>query len=77
MESANIVSYAKDVRPLFREKDRLEMEFLFDLWSYEDVHAHADSILGRLEDGTMPCDVPWAPDVIERFQRWIEQGCQP
>jgi hypothetical protein len=46
--------FEQDVKPLFREKDRLEMDFVFDLWSYEDVKTHAPDILDRIEDGTMP-----------------------
>ena len=50
------ISFATDVRPLFREKDRESMESHFDLWSYDDVSGAADRILAKLEDGTMPCD---------------------
>jgi hypothetical protein len=32
------------------------MQFAFDLWSYDDVAAHADEILAQLSAGTMPCD---------------------
>jgi hypothetical protein len=53
------------------------MEFVFDLWSHEDVSANADRILERLEDRTMPCDAAWDEERIERFRSWIEQGCKP
>jgi hypothetical protein len=36
------------VQPLFRERDRESMRWVFDLWSYEDVKRHADAILERL-----------------------------
>ena len=55
------LGFDKDIRPRFRESDRLEMDFVFDLWSHDDVTANAERILERLEDGTMPCDAPW-PD---------------
>ena len=46
----------------------------FDLWSYEDVKAHAAGILARLRDGSMPCDGAWRADRIETFARWTETG---
>ena len=50
------------------------MEFAFDLWDYQDVRTHADDILERLEDGTMPCDDEWPQDQIELFRNWIAAG---
>ena len=63
-----------DVKPLFRERDREAMRFAFDLWSYDDVSAHAEAILGRLEAGTMPCDSAWPADRIATFRSWIDAG---
>ena len=71
------VSFAANIKPLFREHDRKSMEFAFDLWSQADVQAHAAEILERLSDGTMPCDGAWPPEKIEVFRRWTESGCQP
>jgi hypothetical protein len=68
------VSYAADIKPLFREGDRHAMRFAFDLWSYADVRTHAAAILGRLEHGTMPCDGAWPADRIALFRRWLAQG---
>jgi hypothetical protein len=53
------------------------MEFAFDLWSYDDVSQNADAILGRLRNGSMPCDGAWPDGQIELFQRWIDAGKQP
>ena len=50
------------------------MTFAFDLWAYDDVRAHADSILGRLRNGSMPCDGAWPDEQIALFERWIESG---
>ena len=69
-----MTSFEKDIRPLFRELDRDEMDFVFDLWSYQDVNTHADDILERVEDGTMPCDEEWPAEKIDIFRRWIEEG---
>jgi hypothetical protein len=68
------VTFAADVQPLFRERDRASMRFAFDLWSYDDVAANADAILGRLHDGTMPCDGAWPDGQVQLFERWIEAG---
>jgi hypothetical protein len=76
-EVADSVGYAAHIRPLFQEHDRLEMEFLFDLWSYEDVREKAHDIHDRVSDGTMPCDRPWPTDRVELFARWVEDGCRP
>ena len=50
------------------------MAFAFDLWSYADVSEHAEAILERLQNGSMPCDGAWPGDRIAVFQRWIEDG---
>jgi hypothetical protein len=62
------------IKPMFRERDRQAMQSRFDLWSYDDVSRHAEVILTRLRDGTMPCDGAWPPAQIDLFQRWIESG---
>jgi hypothetical protein len=59
------------IKPLFRERDRRAMQSRFDLWSYDDVSRHAQAILTRLQDGTMPCDGAWPPAQIDLFQRWV------
>ena len=69
--------FEADIRPLFRELDRLEMEFMFDLWSYEEVKGDAENILSRLSDKTMPCDEAWPDEQIALFQQWIAGGYLP
>jgi hypothetical protein len=66
--------FETDIKPLFRERDRESMQSRFDLWSYDDVSRHADVILTRLRDGTMPCDGAWPPAQIDVFQRWVDGG---
>ena len=68
------LSFEKDIRPLFREKDRQRMEWAFDLWRYEDVRDNASGIMERIEDGSMPCDEPWPPDQTERLRAWMQAG---
>jgi hypothetical protein len=72
--SGDPVSFAQDIKPLFRPSDRQSMSFAFDLWDVGDVRSHADAILGRLQEGTMPCDGEWSADKVELFQRWIATG---
>jgi hypothetical protein len=68
------VTFDADIKPLFRPEDRESMEFAFDLWSYADVSEHAEAILERLQNESMPCDGAWPGDRIAVFQRWIEDG---
>ena len=77
MASDDPVSFEAQVKPLFRQKDQQSMLRHFDLWSYEDVSAHADAILGRLRAGTMPCDGAWPETSIDTVQRWIDGGKAP
>ena len=67
-------SFERHVKTLFRRRDRDSMRFAFDLWSYEDVRTHADSILERVRAGTMPCDGTWPPESIELFAAWVDSG---
>jgi hypothetical protein len=68
------VSFAADIKPLFREKDRQSMQRAFDLWSYDSVKAHAAAILSVLQAGRMPCDGAWPADKVQVFQRWLDEG---
>ena len=67
-------SFARDIRPLFRESDRESMDFAFDLWDYNDVSTYAEDILERLTEGSMPCDGEWPEEQIAQFRRWVEAG---
>jgi hypothetical protein len=69
-----MTSYADDIKPLFRERDRGAMLSHFDLWSYDDVVQYKDAILGVLAEGTMPCDGGWPDEQVELFRSWIAAG---
>ncbi|MCU1648404.1 MAG: hypothetical protein JWN03_8679 [Nocardia sp.] len=69
------LGFADHIKPLFREMDRKSMSFVFDLWSHDDVAQHADAILTRLRQGSMPCDGAWPSDRVDAFARWIADGC--
>jgi hypothetical protein len=71
------LSFAADIKPLFRAKDRQSMLRHFDLGSYPDVSAHADGILERLRGGTMPCDGAWPAERVDLLERWISGGKLP
>lgn len=67
-------SFERDIRPLFRAKDRESMLAAFDLFDYEDVAENADDIVGSLRSGQMPCDGAWPADQVEKLQQWIDAG---
>jgi hypothetical protein len=69
--------FEADIKPLFRPRDRQSMTFAFDLYSYDDVSAHADRILERLKAGEMPCDREWPDDQVGLFERWVQTGKNP
>jgi hypothetical protein len=52
----NLPSFARDIQPLFWEKDRASMKRRFDLWNYHDVSTYARPILEQLSSSRMPCD---------------------
>lgn len=68
------ISFKRQVKPLFREGDRQSMKWAFDLWSHDNVSEHADAILARLRDGSMPCDAAWPQSQVDLFQHWVESG---
>jgi hypothetical protein len=63
------LSFATDIKGLFCEHDRESMSKAFDLWSVDDVRAHASAILSRLADGSMPCDGAWPAEQVQVFRR--------
>jgi CDGSH-type Zn-finger protein/truncated hemoglobin YjbI len=68
------LSFEAHIKKLFRERDRQSMTFAFDLWSCDDVRAHAADILERLEQGSMPCDGAWPAEKVDVFKRWTQTG---
>jgi hypothetical protein len=68
------LSFARDIKPLFREKDRDSMRRAFDLFDYADVANHADAIVGAVRSGKMPCDGAWPAAQVQTLQRWIDLG---
>jgi hypothetical protein len=70
------LSFEKDVKPLFRERDRASMMDVagFDLWARDDVAEHSQAILERLADGSMPCDQAWPAEQVDVFRQWVAAG---
>ena len=73
-DDAQTASFAHDIKPLFRERDRESMKGMFDLWSYDDVRTNSERILGVLKAGAMPCDGAWPPEQVDLFERWTQSG---
>ena len=73
------LSFAKDIRPLFRDTPDVDTmkDFGLDLSSFTDVKAKAKEIYATLLDGSMPCDEPWPPDRLGFFRLWMDEGCAP
>jgi hypothetical protein len=74
---AQQLSFAGDIRPLFRDRDIQSMKFAFDLASYEDVRTDAEAIYAALAAGQMPCDGAWAEEDVRRFRSWLDTGVLP
>jgi hypothetical protein len=74
---AQQLSFARDIRPLFRDRDIQSMQSAFDLASYEDVRTHAEPIYAALAAGQMPCDGAWAEEDVRRFRSWLDNGALP
>ena len=68
------LSFSRDIKPLFREKDRASMLAHFDLFDRDDVAEHSTAIVGALRRGEMPCDGAWPPAQVDTLQQWIDTG---
>ena len=68
------VGFDQGIKPLFRPRDRESMQSHFDLWSYDDVSAHAGAIVAAVRAGRMPCDGAWPSERVDLLQRWVDSG---
>ncbi|HWE64617.1 MAG TPA: hypothetical protein VHB98_23115 [Chloroflexota bacterium] len=69
-----MVSFAQDIRPLFRRKDVQSMAKAFDLSNYDQVRVNAERIYTVVSAGSMPCDGAWSPDQVALFKQWMDAG---
>lgn len=74
---AEQLSYARDIRPLFRDRDVQSMMSSFDLSSYDDVRSNGEAIYGAVSAGRMPCDGAWPDEDVQRFRSWLDSGALP
>jgi hypothetical protein len=68
------LSFERDIKPMFRTKDREAMTVAFDLFDYVDVADNADAIVAAVRSGQMPCDGRWPTPQVDTLQRWIDAG---
>ena len=71
------VSFATDIRPLFREGDVECMSAAgvhLDDFAWMRVPANAQSVFDAVSSGTMPPDAPWPKEHLALLQEWIDAG---
>lgn len=71
------LSFATDIRPLFREGDIECMKpdgIALDDLAWMSVPANAQSVYSAVSAGTMPPDEPWSADRVSLFKNWMEAG---
>jgi hypothetical protein len=72
------LSFAADIRPLFRDMDVKAMKPNgIDLSSYEDVKKRIPDIYARLSAKEMPCDGPWGESNMRKLKMWMDSGMAP
>jgi hypothetical protein len=72
------LSYAKDIRPLFREGDiacmkRGGVELAEAAWMCVPANAH--KVYGAVSSGKMPPDAPWPAARVSLYKQWMDEGC--
>jgi hypothetical protein len=76
------VSFAKDIKPLFRSMDVDHMSpfgVLLDDYAYmsdaSNDHANAKAVFDTLKDQSMPPGGPfWPQDKLDLFSQWMADG---
>lgn len=72
------LSFATDIRPLFRDEDVECMQGMgIDLGdpAWMRVPANAQSVYESVANGSMPPDESWPADRVELFKKWMDAGC--
>jgi hypothetical protein len=78
-----LISFEKDIKPLFRTIDVDHMKpsgVLLDDYAYmsEASHGHANAVLDTLKNQTMPPGGPfWPQDKVDLFAKWMSDGYKP
>jgi hypothetical protein len=71
------LSFAKDIRPCFRDGDVKCMGragVMLDDPAWMCVPANAQSVYEQVASGHMPPDAPWPADRVSLFKQWIDAG---
>jgi hypothetical protein len=71
------ISFAADIRPLFRDGDVRCMGkagVKLDDPAWMSVPANAELVYGAVSAGTMPPDKPWEVERISLFKAWMDAG---
>ena len=79
------VSFARDIKPLFRTVDVDHMGplgVLLDDYAYmsdaTDDHVNANAVLDVLKNHRMPPGGPfWSQDKLDLFSKWMADGYKP
>ena len=79
------VSFARDIKPLFRPIDIQHMKphgVMLDDYTYmsdaSNVHANAQVVFDQLSSQSMPPGGPfWTPDQLALFTAWMQGGYHP
>jgi hypothetical protein len=71
------ISFAADIRPLFRDGDVRCMGkagVKLDDPAWMSVPANAELVYDAVSAGTMPPDKPWEVERISLFKAWMDAG---
>ena len=71
------ISFATDIRPLFREEDIECMKpsgVDLDDHAWMRVPANAQSVYREVSAGSMPPDEPWPAERVSLFKQWMDAG---
>jgi hypothetical protein len=72
------LSFATDIRPLFREGDvdcMKSMGVELDDPAWMCVPTNAKSVYDSVAGGSMPPGEPWAAERVALFKAWMDAGC--
>ena len=73
------LSFATDIRPLFRDVDIEHMKpagVALDNPAWMCVPANAQKVYGAVSSAKMPPDAAWPADRVALFKKWMDEGCQ-
>jgi hypothetical protein len=76
-----MLSFEKDIRPMFTQMDVDHMAAMMDLSNRDSVLENADAIYSTVSSGAMPPsnsgEPRWTPEMCEKFRTWKEEGGNP